>query len=125
MFPGAQEFKHKILWIYQPGGADIEFTVLRPIIYLRPATAEFPIVEWRLQFTIPKADEERFQAFLTANEQTFRFVFESPTAQYEGDGIVRSGPKPYVTFPAHTAGLKRLRDITEVDRIEREAARGR
>ena len=125
MFPGAQEFKNKILWIYKPGGKDVEFTVLRPVIYLRPATEEFPIVEWRIQFTIPKVDEEKFQEFLKGCNQTFRFVFESPWAQYEGEGIIKSGPKPYIAFPSHAGGLTRLNDITDEDRLVRAASKGR
>jgi hypothetical protein len=124
MFPGAQEFKNKILWIYRPGGAEVEFTVLRPVIYLRPATADQP-VEWRVQFTIPKVDEEKFQQFLASNDQKFRFVFESPWAQYEGEGVIKSGPKPYVAFPFDGGGLTRLRDIPEADRLERAGSRGR
>jgi len=125
MFPGAQEFKNKILWICRPGETDVKFTVLRPVIYLRPATTEAPIVEWRIQFTIPKVDEEKFQEFLGSCDQKFRFVFESPWAQYEGEGIIRSGPKPYVAFPSDERGLTRLSDISEATRMERAAARGR
>ena len=125
MFPGAQEFKNKVLWIYRPGETDVQFTVLRPVIYLRPATTEQPIVEWRIQFTIPKVDEDKFQEFLKSCDQKFRFVFESPWAQYEGEGIIKSGPKPYVAFPSHAGGLTRLNDISETVRLERAAARGR
>ena len=124
MFPGAQEFKNKVLWIHKPGGTDVEFTVLRPVIYLRPATTDQP-VEWRIQFTIPKVDEERFQLFLSSTDQKIRFVFESPWAQYEGEGIVKSGPKPYVAFPLEGGGLTRLCDIPESARLERAGNRGR
>ena len=125
MFPGAQEFKNKVLWIYQPGGTDVMFTVLRPVIYLRPATQEFPVVEWRIQFTIPKADEQKFQDFLEANNKTFRFVFESPWAQYEGTGLITAGSKPYIASPIDGGGLTRLGDISEAVRLEREVAKGR
>lgn len=124
MFPGAQEFKNKVLWIYKPGGTDIEFTVLRPIIYLKPATSDQP-VEWRIQFTIPKVDDERFQQFLSANSKTIRFVFESPWAQYEGEGIVTSGPKPYIACPSGSGALTRIADIPEAARLERAGNRGR
>jgi hypothetical protein len=124
MFPGAQEFKNKVLWIHKPGGADVEFTVLRPVIYLRPANSEQP-VEWRIQFTIPKVDEEKFQQFLASNDHKFRFVFESPWAQYEGEGVVKSGPKPYVAFPFDDGKLTRLADIPESTRLERAGSRGR
>ncbi len=125
MFPGAQEFKNKVLWIYKPGEKDVAFTVLRPVIYLRPATPEQPVVEYRIQFTIPKVDEDKFQEFLKANNSTFRFVFESPWAQYEGEAIVKSGPKPYIAFPSNDKGLNHLNDISEETRLERAAARGR
>jgi len=103
----------------------VEFTVLRPVIYLKPASEEQPLVEWSIQFTIPKVDEEKFQQFLAANDQTFRFVFESPWAQYEGEGVIQSGPKPYIAFPSHGGRLARLSDISESVRMERAAARGR
>lgn len=123
MFPGAQEFKHKVLWICKPGDTDILFTVLRPIIYLKPASSDKSVVEWRLQFTIPKADQDRFQEFLQSGNQKFRFVFESPWARYEGEGRIQSGPKPFIAVPTDNGCLSRLGDLTEAERLERTASR--
>ncbi len=125
MFPGAQEFKHKVLWICKPGETDVQFTVLRPIIYLKPATPDKPAAEWRLQFTIPKADQDRFQEFLAGCDQTFGFIFESPWARYKGEGKIQSGPKPYIALPVHSNGLTRICELTEADRLERAGTRAR
>jgi hypothetical protein len=125
MFPGAQEFKNKVLWIHKPGGAEVLFTILRPVIYLRPISPEHPVVEYRIQFTIPKADEPKFNAFLEEHGQQLKFVFESPSARYEGLGEVKAGPKPFVVHPVNGSGLTRVGELTEAEKLEREAVRGR
>jgi hypothetical protein len=120
MFPGAQEFKNKVMWICRPGESQIEFTVLRPLIYLRPQSPEHPVVAWRIAFTIPKVDTERFTALLAECDNKLRFIFESPSATYQGEGEVHSGPKPYIAYPADNSGLTRIPDLVGALRSERE-----
>jgi len=120
MFPGAQEFKNKVMWICRPGESSIEFTVLRPLIYLRPASPEHPVTAWRVAFTIPKADTERFDKLLAECDQKLRFIFESPSATYQGEGTVHSGPKPYIAYPTDSSGLTRIPDLVGAQRSERE-----
>ncbi|MDR3691514.1 MAG: hypothetical protein P4L46_19195 [Fimbriimonas sp.] len=121
MFPGAQEFKNKVMWICRPGESKIEFTVLRPLIYLRPISEEHPVVAWRIAFTIPKADTERFQSLLAECDSRLRFIFESPSATYQGEGEVHGGPKPYIAYPEDNSGLTRIPDLVGALRSERES----
>ena len=119
MFPGAQQFKNKVMWICKPGESQIQFTILRPIIYLRPVSPEHPTVAWSISFTVPTADTDRFDALLAECDNKLRFIFESPSATYQGEGEVTSGPKPYLAYPIEGTGLTRIPDLVGALRSER------
>jgi len=107
------------MWICKPGESQILFTILRPIIYLRPISPEHPTVAWSISFTIPKADSDRFETLLGECDNKLRFIFESPSATYQGEGEIQSGPKPYIACPIEGTSLTRIPDLVGANRSER------